>query len=108
MVARNSINLILLIILSQTFTESPPQQYANESEEWSSQQKWEKWIISYTSHQYANGGSEEESILGWKLQNHIKLTLGLSVYSRVASRNMQGNKSKWRASSDQEVLAEYH
>ena len=50
MVARNSINLILLIILSQIFTKTPPQQYAN-------------------------GGSEAESTLGWKLQNHIYKTM---------------------------------
>lgn len=50
MVARNSINLISLIILSQIFTEMPSQQYTN-------------------------GGSEAESILGWKLQDHFYKTL---------------------------------
>ena len=54
MVARNSINLILLTILSQIFTKTPPQQYAN-------------------------GGSEVESMLGWKLQNHVYKTLVADV-----------------------------
>ena len=49
MAAWNSINLILLIILSQIFTETP-------------------------SKQHTNGGSVE-SILSWKLQNHVYKTL---------------------------------